>query len=101
MYRSPVELMDAIAQMTILLGIMCPCNFIINVVTLIVKMAMATRNPRMQTSIMAIKMSFSKSSQQVYMQLSINLMLMARQRHTLSVLHVTTPTSPAMIGLLP
>src|ERR1700733_11091821 len=47
--------MDAIAQMTILLGVMCylilglsenPCNFIINVVTLIVKMAMATEIPQ-------------------------------------------------------
>ena len=47
--------MDTIAQMTILLGVIChiilglsenPCNFIIQVVTLIMKTAMATGMPK-------------------------------------------------------
>lgn len=51
-YDSPVSKLDTIAQVMILLGIVCnvimglsgePCDFIIGVVTLIVKMAMSTR----------------------------------------------------------
>jgi hypothetical protein len=51
-YENPVKKLDTIAQVMILLGITChviiglstnPCNFIIHVVTLIVKMAMATK----------------------------------------------------------
>ena len=50
-YETPEEKLDTIAQMMMMLGIVCnvimglstnPCNFIIGVVTVIVKMAMAT-----------------------------------------------------------
>jgi hypothetical protein len=55
LYENHVEKLDTIAQMMILLGIVCnvimghsnnPCNFIISVVTLMVKMAMATNFPK-------------------------------------------------------
>ena len=51
-YENPAEKLDTIAQMLVLLGVVCnvimglstnPCNFIISVVTLMIKMAMATR----------------------------------------------------------
>ncbi|RDB18859.1 hypothetical protein Hypma_014527 [Hypsizygus marmoreus] len=54
-YESPVAKLDTIAQMMMLLGAVChiivglstePCDFIINVVTMIVKMAMATTLPK-------------------------------------------------------
>lgn len=54
-YENPVAKLDTIAQVMILLGTVChiivglssePCDFIISVVTMLVKMAMATRLPQ-------------------------------------------------------
>lgn len=54
-YLNPVDKLDTIAQVMILLGAVChviiglssePCDFIISIVTMLVKMAMATRLPR-------------------------------------------------------
>ncbi|KAF8235442.1 hypothetical protein L208DRAFT_1042044, partial [Tricholoma matsutake] len=51
-HENPVEKLDTIAQTMILLGTVChviiglrknPCNFIINIVTMMVQMAMGTR----------------------------------------------------------
>ncbi|RDB28285.1 hypothetical protein Hypma_001411 [Hypsizygus marmoreus] len=97
-YESPVAKLDVIAQVMILLGAVChiivgistePCDFIINVVAMIVKMAMATT------------LSKVGNSEPEYDRNQLVLILMVGQQYMLHSMIVFPPMPPILLNAQP